>query len=219
MKRPGLVIFDCDGVLVDTEPLSNASLVEGLAELGIETTVEDTRKRYLGLSWPSVLADIEDRLGTPVPEGWLDRRRARDFELYSRFLKAIPGVDYVIARVRRAGLPYCVASSGSIDKMRFTLEHTGLLPNFEGVLFSSSMVPRGKPHPDLFLHAAARMGIAASETAVIEDSVNGVTAARAAGMRVLAFARDPLSDRAGLEGAGGELFTDMEQVPSLLSIP
>ncbi len=218
MARPGLVIFDCDGVLVDSEPLANASLTEGLQELGFSATMEDTRRRYLGLSWKSVIADLETRYGGPLPEGWLDRTRARDRDLFHRHLKAIPHVEDVIIRLRRLSIPFCVASSGSLDKMRLTLGITGLLTYFQGVMFSSTMVERGKPFPDLFELASGRMGVRAKETVVIEDSPHGVSAAQAAGMGVFAFARDPLSDREALEAAGGRLFDDMRLLPDLLSL-
>ncbi len=219
MPSPALVIFDCDGVLVDSEPLANLSLSEGLLELGLETSLEDTRRRYQGLSWASVLSDLEARLGHPVPDDWSLRRKARDRELFATQLKPIPGVERVVERLRRAGVPYCVASSGSVDKMRFTLSLTNLLSLFQGVLFSSEMVERGKPHPDLFLHAAERMGVAPAGAVVIEDSVPGVIGAKAADMAVLAFVRDPMSDRDGLEAAGGHLFDNMNDLPRLLEIP
>ncbi|MGF1455247.1 MAG: HAD family hydrolase [Alphaproteobacteria bacterium] len=218
MASPGLVIFDCDGVLVDSEPLANASLAEGLQELGLAATPEETHSRYLGLSWTSVIADLEVRYGGPLPDGWLERVQARDRDLFRRHLKPIPGVEAVVARLRRLRVPYCVASSGSPDKMKLTLGVTGLLTYFQGVMFSSTMVERGKPHPDLFQLAAERMGARPKDTTVIEDSLNGVKAAAAAGMTVLAFVRDPLSDREALAAAGGRLFETMDDLPALLAL-
>ncbi len=213
-----LVIFDCDGVLVDSEPLANRALQQNLERLGLSMTYEEVRQRFLGLSWARVCEIIEEMLGRPLPEGWLEDQRAHDRALFKAHLQPIPGVRDVVETVRARGLSYCVASSGEVDKMQFTLGLTGLLPLFEDVLFSATMVTRGKPHPDLFLLAAERMGQAPEHCAVIEDSVNGVTGARAAGMTVYAFAGDPMADRSGLEKAGGLLFDRMADLPGLLGL-
>ncbi len=217
-SRPGLVIFDCDGVLVDTEPLSNGLLSEALESLGLFLTVRETRRTFVGLSLLDVIAKIEDMTGLPVPPGWLGELRAREHAAYRRDLEPVPGVRGVLEELVRRARPYCVASSGSVGKMRFTLGATGLLPLVEDVLFSAHMVARGKPFPDLFLHAAAGMGHAPETCAVVEDSVPGVTAALAAGMRVFAYAGDPETDDEALYRAGGEVFTSMAALPRLLGL-
>lgn len=216
--RSTLVIFDCDGVLVDTEPLSNALLAEALEDLGLSLTVPETRHAFIGLSWPDVVARIEAMTGRPVPEAWLDELRARELEVYRRELQPVPGARRLLLRLEAAGRPFCVASSGSVEKMRVTLGATGLLPLVEGVLFSAHMVAHGKPSPDLFLHAAAKMGHAPEFCTVIEDSVPGVTAAVSAGMRALAYAGDPDADHDELRAAGGEVFTSMAEVPGLIAL-
>ncbi len=205
------VIFDCDGVLVDTEPVGNAVLAELITELGIPTTREQAIETYMGRSMASCLAMLEERLGHPPPADFAERYREGTEAAWRRELRPVPGI---VAALDRIELPSCVASSGGHERIRLTLGLTGLLPRFEGRIFSATEVEHGKPAPDLFLHAAARMGFDPSSTAVVEDTVPGVTAARAAGMRALAFAR--LVSAEALEAAGGEVFEDMARLPGLL---
>ncbi len=216
--RPDLVIFDCDGVLVDTEPLAERAMGEALAEIGMAMSRDDMRQRFRGLSMTSVAKVLEELRGAPLPEGWIESLKERDFALFARELEAVPGVAALVQQLRGQGLAYCVASSGSTEKMRFTLGHTGLLPFFDNVLFSASMVARGKPFPDLFLFAAEHMGAAPGACVVIEDSVHGTTAGVAAGMRVLSYAGAADADQEALAQAGGTVFTAMDQVPALLQI-
>lgn len=215
---PGLVIFDCDGVLVDSEPISNALLAEALGQLGLTLSMAETSRIFVGLSWPDCIRKIELLTGRPVPGGWEADLRARELEVFRHRLRPVSGVRRVIHRLQVKNVPFCVASSGGIDKMRLTLGVTDLLPEFEHVLFSAQMVARGKPHPDLFLHAAREMGETPDRCTVIEDSAHGVTAGRAAGMRVLAYAADPDCDRDALRAAGGEVFMHMHEVPPLLGL-
>lgn len=214
--RPSLVIFDCDGVLVDSEPIANALLAEALGELGLTLSVAETCRSFVGLSWPDCLRKIERLTGRPVPDGWEAGLRARELEAFRDGLRPVPGVRGVIQLLQAQAVAFCVASSGDVEKMRLTLGVTDLLPELEHVLFSVRMVTRGKPHPDLFLYAARKMGEAPERCAVIEDSVPGVVAGKAAGMRVLAYAGDPYSNREALRAAGGEVFTRMGQLPPLL---
>jgi len=215
--RPGLVIFDCDGVLVDTETLSNRRLAEWLSEAGFETTYERCRRQFVGRSMSAVKTEVEATgisLGHDFVERWNDGLA----ELFQDRVQAIPHVRDQIEAIRAAGLPYCVASSARVSKMHLTLGATGLLPFFEDVLFSASMVERGKPFPDLFLHAASTMGFAPADCVVIEDSVPGTVAGIAAGMRVLSYCGDPHGDRDGLAAAGGELFDDMRDLSGLIGL-
>ncbi|MCV0395056.1 MAG: HAD family hydrolase [Rhizobiaceae bacterium] len=217
MRRPGLVIFDCDGVLVDTERLGNQRLSAWLTEAGYRVSYEECRRRFVGKPMAAVQEHVEAegiRLGADFVQRWNDGLP----ELFADGLKPIAHVAEAIERIAEAGIPYCVASSGQLAKMRLTLGMTGLLPRFEDHLFSVSMVARGKPFPDLFLHAAAAMGHQPEHCLVIEDSVAGVTAARAAGMGVLAYCGDAEADRPGLEAAGGRLFGDMRELPGLLGL-
>lgn len=210
-----LVIFDCDGVLVDSEPLANASFSRAVRELGLDWSVEETMRRMIGRSLKSCVEIVEAELGRPVPDDFLPTMQARTYQSFRDApLQPVPGVMDAVRAVQRAGLATCVASSGTLEKMRFTLGLTGLWELFEGRLFSATEVPRGKPFPDLFLHAAIRMDVL--DCTVVEDSVPGVQAARSAGMRVLAYAGAPHSDRAGLARAGGETFDDMRALAGLL---
>jgi HAD superfamily hydrolase (TIGR01509 family) len=215
--RPGLVIFDCDGVLVDSERLGNQRLATLLTEGGFPISYEDCRRTFVGKPMAAVQAHVEATgvmLGADFVQRWNDGLP----EVFRDGLDAIPHVEDAVRAIAAAGIPYCVASSGQLPKMRLTLGLTGLLPLFEQALFSVSMVTRGKPFPDLFLHAASVMGHAPEACVVIEDSVAGVTAARAAGMRALAYAGDPEAERDGLTAAGGELFQSMRELPRLIGI-
>jgi HAD superfamily hydrolase (TIGR01509 family) len=206
------VIFDCDGVLVDSEPISNRLLAEALTGIGLPTTAEESTATFMGRSWSSVVEIVEDRLGRAVPADLRPRYLDRVFAAFERELQPVPGIAAALDRIT---LPSCVASSSSHEKMRFTLGHTGLLERFEGRLFSATEVTQGKPAPDLFLHAAARMGWAPEQCAVVEDSTAGVQAALAAGMTALAYAGR--TDPALL--AGARVFTRMAELPALLQPP
>jgi HAD superfamily hydrolase (TIGR01509 family) len=212
-----LVIFDCDGVLVDSEPLANASFAQALKAEGLDWTVEETMRRLMGRSLKSCGEIVEAELGRKLPGDFFDKMQARTYQSFRDApLKAVPGVKDAVLALQAAGLETCVASSGAVEKMKFTLGLTGLWDLFGGRVFSSSQVPRGKPFPDLFLHAALRMNVQPFDCVVVEDSVPGVQAARAAGMRVLAYAGAPYSSRDALAEAGGFLFGDMKQLPGLV---
>ena len=179
-----LVIFDCDGVLVDSEPLACRVLAAALVAAGFATTAEDCRDRFAGHALSSVVAAVEAEWGRSLPDDFLTELRRRDAEVFERELEAIPGVR---RSVEGLGHRACVASSGGMLKIRHSLTVTGLIDLFEPHLFSAEQVDRGKPAPDLFLHAAAAMGADPARTLVIEDSPSGVAAGVAAGMTVLGF--------------------------------
>lgn len=206
------VIFDCDGVLVDTELISNSVLAELLTEAGLPTTLEQCLRDYRGRSMTSVMALATSRHGAPLADDIAERYYLEIKAAFARDGQAVPGVIEALDRIT---LPACVASSGPHHKMAVTLRHTGLWERFEGRIFSATEVEHGKPAPDLFLHAARSMGFDPASTAVVEDSVPGIQAARAAGMRALAFARD--TDAGELAAAGGEPFADMDELPGLLA--
>ena len=218
MSIPKLVIFDCDGILVDTENLANRRLAEWLSEAGFTTTFEYCRKYFSGRSMASVQKEIEAATEVRLGADFVERWNAGLPDLFSHGVEAIPYVREFIETVRAAGIPYCVATSARISKMHITLGQTGLLPLFEHAMFSSTMVGRGKPFPDLFLHAAKTMGFAPADCIVIEDSVAGTQAGIAAGMRVFSYHGDPYSDRDGLTEAGGILFHDMRELAGLVPI-
>jgi len=207
------VIFDCDGVLVDTELVSNTVLAGLLTDAGLPTTLELCLRDYRGRSLTSVMELAAQRHGAPLPVDIPERYYAEAQARFAREVQPIPGV---VAALDEIALPMCVASSGTHHKMEVTLRATGLWERFEGAIFSATEVAHGKPAPDLFLHAARAMGFEPASTAVVEDSVPGVEAARAAGMRALAFAGD--GDAGALAAAGGEVFDEMAQLPALLAV-
>jgi HAD superfamily hydrolase (TIGR01509 family) len=209
-----LVIFDCDGVLVDSEPLANRVFTEALRQIGVEISYEEVCRTFIGLSMSRCMEIVERRLGRPAPEGFVDRLQARTYEAFRAELRPVRGVARALERI---DLPLCVASSGEPEKMRLSLGLTGLLDRFEGRLFSATEVARGKPWPDLFLHAARSLGARPEGCVVIEDSAPGVLAARAAGMAVLGYAGE--GSGAGLAAAGARVFHDMEELPRLLAEP
>ena len=206
-----LVIFDCDGVLVDSEPTSNRVMRKMLTEIGLPMSIEQTEREFVGRAMEACLRIIERRLGRPAPPDFEERYDSRVFAAFRTELRPVPGVREVLKRIQH---PYCVASSGSHAKMRMTLGLTELLPSFEGRMFSATEVTRGKPHPDLFLYAAKSLGAAPEGCAVVEDTPRGVLAGVAAGMTVFGYAgRTPQRE---LASAGARCFEDMEELPELL---
>jgi beta-phosphoglucomutase-like phosphatase (HAD superfamily) len=217
VRDPQLVIFDCDGVLVDSEIISNEVLARLLTEQGLATTLVEARGSYQGLLLSEIVARAQARLGHPLPEGWTERFERDRAAAFRRQLRPVPGAAEAAMRISAAGVPICVASQGKLEKIRLTLGLTGLDHLFaEETLFSAELVPRGKPHPDLFLHAAARMRVAPSHCVVVEDTPSGVIAAVAAGMRALGFAAD--SEELALRQAGAETFRSLQELPSLLAL-
>ena len=214
--RPELIVFDCDGVLVDSEPIANRVMAEAITGLGWPLSTADCIARFKGHHFDTVIAAVEDRLGRPVPEAWRRDLRAATGAAFERELKPVPGVIAALDAVAAGGLATCVASQGPLEKMAISLGVTGLRARFEGRIFSAYQVARGKPHPDLFLFAAEAMGVAPGTCVVIEDSPLGVTGAKAAGMAVLGFA--PQGDGVELTAAGATLFRDMAALPVLLGL-
>ncbi len=210
-----LIIFDCDGVLVDSETLTTAVEAQMLTELGYPHTVQDIVDRFMGRSAAEVAGLLEAMMGPELASRFDADSTARIHQSFDSSLNVVAGIPALLDALDDAGVRTCVASSGSHTKMRRTLGLTGLYTRFEGRIYSATEVPRGKPAPDIFLHAAASEGVPAEECVVIEDSVNGVLAARAAGMRVLGFGGG-LSEPSALQAAGAEVFDHMEQVWPLL---
>lgn len=203
--RIELVIFDCDGVLVDSEPISVDVLMDAIARAGLRLDPEIGYRRFLGRSMASVAAFLRVEHGLALTEAMLAEMNARLFARFRRELRAVPGVG---AAIDRLGRPCCVASSSQPERIRLSLELTGLAPRFGERIFSASMVPEGKPAPDLFLRAAAEMGAAPEACLVVEDSPAGIEAARRAGMRVLAFTGGSHAGPSGLEEAARGLRPD-----------
>ncbi|MDW3207110.1 MAG: HAD family phosphatase [Alphaproteobacteria bacterium] len=210
-----MIIFDCDGVLVDTESISNRLLAEAITEAGRPMTMEESVRRYKGGRIKSLPRQIESEFGIELGPDFLDRFFEKQFAALARETKAIPGVRAVIDRLVAHGRGFCVASQASVAKMKISLGRCELWPLFEGRVFSSDMVANPKPAPDLFLHAARTMGWSPEDCTVIEDSATGVRGAVAAGMRVIGFSRD--TDEAELRAAGAHVIVpEMAQVAGLL---
>ncbi len=208
-----LVIFDCDGVLVDSEPASNRILAEALSEAGLPYTQAESMRDFMGRAWEDSLADIERKLGKPAPEGFTEGFRARRDAAFRDGLEPIRGVREAIELI---DAERCVASSGLPEKVQLTLDLTGLLHLFEGRIFSAAEVERGKPAPDLFLYAARTMGHEPGRCAVVEDTPVGIQAARAAGMHAVGYADN--ASREVLEKAGAnEIIADMRELPAALT--
>jgi HAD superfamily hydrolase (TIGR01509 family) len=218
LMGPDLVIFDCDGVLIDSEALACRTDAACLAEIGIAMSAEEIMDRYVGISDDTMFADIARRHGRELPTGFTETVRRRVAAAFDSDLVAMPGVEAVLTALQG---PRCVASSSAPPRLRHSLGLTGLLRHFEPNVFSATQVARGKPAPDLFLFAAASMAAAPAACAVIEDSVPGVQAAVAAGMPVIGFTggghcRAGHADR--LRGAGAAAVTaEMAQVPELVA--
>ncbi|MGD2166819.1 MAG: HAD family hydrolase [Gammaproteobacteria bacterium] len=214
MSRFDAVIFDCDGVLVDSEPIAQEVLSTVLARLGVAMTPEAVFDRYFGKTVPQCIAITEAMIGQPIPADFIATWRD---ELYTTFrsrpVQAVSGVREALEQLE---LPVCVASNGPLEKMRTTLGVTGLLPLFADRLFSPDLGLPGKPEPDLFLAAARSVGASPQRCAVIEDSPGGVRGAIAAGMQAFGFTGLPHIDGAALAAAGARTFERMTELPRLL---
>ncbi|MBV1938473.1 HAD family hydrolase [Streptomyces sp. BV286] len=212
--RYELVIFDNDGVLVDSEPISNTLLAAYLTELGHPTSYEESLRDYMGAAMHRVHDMVEERTGERLPADFDDVFHGRVFAAFERELEPVTGAMEVLEKLAADGVPYCVASSGSHERIRVGHRKTGLDRWFDdGRIFSSQDVGRGKPAPDLFLHAAGRMGASPEKCLVIEDSPLGVRAAVAAGMDVYGFTAMTPAER--LAGAD-RLFGQMSELMGLL---
>jgi HAD superfamily hydrolase (TIGR01509 family) len=207
-----LVIFDCDGVLVDSERLAVRIEAEVISSLGWPLTEPEIVERFVGRSDSYMQAEIERRIGRAVD--WDVEFAPRYREVFERELTPVSGVVDALDAITTAT---CVASSGTHEKLRFTLGLTGLYDRFAGRIFSVTEVANGKPAPDLFLHAANRMGVGPVRCAVVEDSVAGIQAGVAAGMQVFGFAGG-VTDAAKLRRDGVHVFDDMRSLAALLAL-
>lgn len=207
-----LVIFDCDGVLVDSERLAIGLNIEMLAEYGYTATEQEIIDQFVGRSLAAIMERIETMVGRPVPE-WREQWMTRMTAMHDASLTAVDGV---VEALERLDIPVCVASSGGPAKIRHSLDVTGLRRFFGDRLFSAADVPRGKPAPDLFLHAARTLGVAPAACVVVEDSRPGVQAARAAGMRSFGYSAG-VTPSERLSGGGTVVFDDLRRLPELIA--
>ncbi len=213
-KKPyDLIIFDCDGVLVDSEVITCRIFSNMLNELGLTISIDEVFERFVGKSMAQCLEMIAGLMTADVPEDFVSRFHARTTAALKAELTAVPGIELALQAIR---IPYCVASNGTHEKMQATLGITGLLPKFKDRVFSVSEVARGKPFPDVFLHAARKLGAAPSACAVIEDTPTGVSAGVAAGMTVYGYSARTPAQR--LTDAGAHcIFDRMSDLPRLLA--
>jgi HAD superfamily hydrolase (TIGR01509 family) len=186
--KPALVIFDCDGVLVDSERLSHQVLRQMLSEQGVTIGFDEAVQRFIGTSLPECLRRVAELLRAPLPEGFAAQFAQRTQRAFEGGLCPVPGVQAVLDALDAQGVPFCVASNGTHAKVNFTLGHTGLLARFVGRIFTAEDVAHAKPAPDLFLLAARTLGADPAHTTVVEDTPTGIRAARTAGMRAIGYA-------------------------------
>lgn len=208
-----LIIFDCDGVLVDSEPLGLSTLAGMLRQLGVDIGDEQAIGRFRGRRIAECLKEVEQGFHCTLPEGFESQFRDETAKRFATHLRAVQGVDQALDSIR---VPTCVASSAPSEKIRLTLSLTGLLDRFDGRIFSAYEIGAWKPDPTLFMHAAHTMGVPPSRTIVIEDSVVGVQAGIAAGMTVLGFAPNDRAHELMSVGAT-TTFSAMDLLPQLIS--
>ena len=210
-----LVIFDCDGVIVDSEPVTNRLTASEFSELGWPMTPAESEKLFLGMNFEAMLPVVEARLGRKLPSDWAERFVNRLVEVLEREVEPIPGAAEALAAISALGLPWRVASNSSHAEMRAKFGRLGMLEVVAGRLHSHHDVAQGKPAPDLFLSAAAAEDVSPDECIVIEDSVPGARAAAAAGMDCLGYA--PRCDGAALREVGAIPFRSMFELPGLIA--
>ena len=211
------VLFDCDGVLVDSERLVCRVEAELLTRWGWPLSANEVRAQFQGRSFASIARSIEQKLAGKLPEDWMYLWAMETAELFRAELREISGVRAVLEQLVRQGTPIGVASQSPLPRVRISLGVCDLGRYFGTRVFSASMVARPKPAPDLYLHAAAELGQAPERCLVIEDSVSGVRAAVAAGMRVFGYAAD--ADAEALAAEGARPFTDMAELSELIQTP
>lgn len=205
------VIFDCDGVLINSEPIYNRVFAELLTVNGVHTTTEECINRYMGFPLSHCIKSIEKEYGVSLPSTLVADWQAKSFKAFEIELVCIPGVDSIIDSLH---CPKAVASSSGHKELRFTLGLVDLYQRFNGHIYSVEDVERGKPHPDVYLHAAEQLNVERERCAVIEDSVNGAKAGVAAGMTVFGYAG--LADAESLSQTGAHVFEKMNDLYSLL---
>ena len=215
INRPKLVIFDCDGVLVDSVMAHSEVMSENFARYGLHMTPIEVRD-VLGAGKMSEIGEAAKKLGTQLPEHWLDEIYHEIFDRLRQGVELIPHIKDVVLKVAAANTKICVASNGSVEKMKIMLGSSGILDQFGEAIFSAHDVKSWKPEPGLFFHAMKVMQVEPSECIVIEDSPTGADAAQRAGIGCLGYAAD--TNPAELTAFGAKTFQDMRDVPELLGI-
>jgi len=204
------IIFDCDGVLVDTEKIGNGIMLEMAAEYGFKMKLEDAYRDFNGRKLKECFLYIENAIGKKLPVTFEADYREKSFEAFKTQVKPMEGIVEFLNKLK---IPYCVASSGPVDKIRLNLEVAGLMDKFENKIFSSYQINSWKPDPEIFLHAAKEMGFEVKDCIVIEDSKGGVIAGISGGFKVYGFANGYNNE--DLEKEGAELFHSYEELDFL----
>lgn len=211
MGKYKCIIFDCDGVLVDSEPIANAVLVEMANDYGANINLEYAMSHFKGGSMQSCVDKISGLVKVPLPDNFIEVYRKRSFEAFKNDVKPVEGVRSVLDNL---GIPFCVASSGPVEKIRFNLELTGLLPYFDGKIFSCYTINKWKPNPAVFLWAADLMGFKPKDCLIIEDSLTGVKAARNGGFDVFGFTAHDYHNE--LRKEASLTFNNMDELMALI---
>lgn len=214
-NAPELIIFDCDGVLVDSETIFNQVLVEDLGTRGFEITLKESMAHFVGGTMEGVQNVVKER-GIDLPSDWIELLYEKGLARLNDGVDVIAGVPQLLEQLTELGLPFCVASNGPMHKMHLTLGQNDLLTRFDNALFSAYEINSWKPEPDLFLHAASQFSIAAERCVVIEDSSTGTLAAKNARMPCLGYS--PEGPSVALEANGAKCFSHMDDVIGLLGL-
>jgi HAD superfamily hydrolase (TIGR01509 family) len=212
---PKMVLFDCDGVVVDSETLTNQVVRDDLAERGLDLSLQQVMHRFVGGTMADVAQKATDH-GANIPPNWTDVVYPKIYAVLAESIEAIPDIEMVLDRLDAANILYAIGSNGRLEKMQITLGRTGLISRFEGRLYSAQDLAKAKPAPDVYLKAAMDAGIAPADCVVIEDSVSGAKAGKAAGMRTLGFIAE--TPRANLAPVCDDLFSSMRDLPKLLGL-
>ena len=213
--KPALVIFDCDGVLVDSEPITNAAMARDLTAHGLSISTEQCMELFVGGTIRMVFEQATE-MGANLPDDWIPCFYEQMFMELADKVEAIPGIHTAVTAIQQAGIATCVASNGPMRKMEVTLGRTELWDHFEGRIFSAHEVGTAKPEPGLFLHAAAAFGARPEACVVIEDSASGARAAEAAAMRCFGYTKDTPAEK--LTRHGARAFDDTTELPRLLEL-
>ena len=215
MTPPKLVLFDCDGVIVDSETITNQVLRDDLAGRGLDLPLDQIMNSFVGGTMSGVARQAAD-MGADIPDDWLEVIYPKIYQALADDVEAITGVSAILDALDNAGIPYAIGSNGRLEKMEITLGRTGLLGRFAGRMYSAQDLAAPKPAPDVYLKAASDAGVDPADCVVIEDSVSGAKAGIAAGMRTLGFIEE--TPREKLAPICDEVFEAMDQLPALLSI-
>ena len=210
-----LILFDCDGVLVDSEGPSNIVLAKNLSGYGLPMTPKDCEAHFIGGTM-AMVGEKAREMGAQLPDNWIDEIYAQIYARLTEGVDVIEGIPKVLDRLEALGIPFCVCSNGSEEKMTITLGQTGLWDRFDGAIYSAHTLGVAKPDPDLYLIAAERHGVDPAHCVVVEDSLAGVTAAIRAGMRCLAYVAQ--GDGVRLSDEGAEIIRHMSEIPERLGL-